>query len=179
MTEEPEEHPRPSLEALFSENRTRLLSFLRHAGAGDQAEDLLQEAWLRLDAALAAGTLVNEPLSYVYRLLHNLLLDWRRGEIRARRRDGSWADATGSARPGISDEPAADRILLAREQLASVERKLDELGEPTAGIFRRHRLGGVTQPKIAEEMEMGLSTVEKHLRKAYRALIELMEAADE
>jgi RNA polymerase sigma-70 factor (ECF subfamily) len=179
MTEEPDEHPRPAIESLFFANRARLLSFLRHAGAGDHAEDLLQEAWFRLAAAIAAGTEINEPISYFYRLLHNLVLDWRRGEIRARRRDESWADATGSARPGISDEPAAERILVAREQLASVQRTLDELGEPTAGIFRRHRLGGITQRRIAEELGMGLSTVEKHLRKAYRALIELTETSDE
>lgn len=179
MTEEPGEHPRPSLEALFVENRARLLNFLRHAGAGDHAEDLLQEAWFRLDSVIAAGTEINEPISYFYRLLHNLVLDWRRGEIRARRRDESWTEATGSARPGISDEPAAERILVAREQLASVQRALDALGEPTAGIFRRHRLGGITQRRIADELGMGLSTVEKHLRKAYRALIELMEAPDE
>jgi RNA polymerase sigma factor (sigma-70 family) len=179
MTEEPEERPHSALEALFFANRARLLSFLRHAGAGDHAEDLLQEAWFRLSAALAAGTQVNEPLSYLYRLLHNLVLDWRRGEIRARRRGESWVDATGSARRGVSEEPAGERILIARERLASVQRKLDELGEPTAGIFRRHRLGGVTQRRIADELGMGLSTVEKHLRKAYRALIELAEAPDE
>ena len=179
MTEEPEEHPRRALEALFVENRARLLSFLRHAGAGDQAEDLLQEGWLRLDAAIAAGAQVNEPLSYLYRLLHNLVLDWRRGEIRARRRDESWTGATGPARPGVSEEPAGERVLVARELLVSVQRKLNELGEPTAGIFRRHRLDGVTQRRIADELGMGLSTVEKHLRTAYRALIELVEAPDE
>ena len=179
MTDEAEQHPRPSPEALFSENRARLLSFLRHAGAGDHAEDLLHEAWLRMDAALAAGTSVNEPLSYLYRLLHNLVLDWRRGEIRARRRDESWTGATGPARAGVSEEPAGERVLVARELLASVQRRLDELGEPTAGIFRRHRLDGVTQRRIAAEFGMGLSTVEKHLRTAYRALIELVEAPDE
>lgn len=82
----------------------------------------MHKAWLRLDAALAAGAQINEPLSYLYRLLHNLVLDWRRGEIRARRRDESWTDATGSARPGISDEPAAERILVARGECSARSR---------------------------------------------------------
>jgi RNA polymerase sigma factor (sigma-70 family) len=179
MTEEPQEHARSPLEAVFFENRARLLGFLRHAGAGDQAEDLLQEAWLRLNAASAAGVEIAEPLSYLFRLLHNLMLDWRRGEIRTRRRDESWADVTGSAHRGVSEEPAGERVLIARATLAAAQRTLDALGEPTAGIFRRHRLGGLTQRRIADELGMGLSTVEKHLRKAYRAMIELAETLND
>lgn len=179
MREEFDKHPQSLLEACFFENRARLLSFLRHAGAGDQADDLLQEAWLRLNAATPARTQIAEPLSYLFRLLHNLVLDWRRGEVRTRRRNESWADATGPARAGVSEEPAGERVLIARAQLMAARRKLDELGEPTAGIFRRHRLRGMTQRRIADELGMGLSTVEKHLRKAYRAMIELAETLDD
>ena len=177
--EELDEHPQSVLEACFLENRARLFGFLRHAGAGDQADDLLQEAWLRLNATRAASAEIAEPLSYLFRLLHNLVLDWRRGEIRTRRRDESWADVTGSARPGVSEEPAGERVLIARATLAAAQRTLDDLGEPTAGIFRRHRLGGMTQRRIADELGMGLSTVEKHLRRAYRAMIELAETLDD
>jgi len=179
MTEARHDDPRPLLEAAFFENRARLLGFLRHAGAGDQAEDLLQEAWLRLSAASFGDSPLIEPLSYLYRLLHNLVLDWRRGEIRTRRRDESWAEVTGSASPGVSEEPAAERVLIARAHLEAAQRALDDLGEPTAGIFRRHRLSGMTQRRISEELGMGLSTVEKHLRRAYRAMIELAESLDE
>jgi len=179
MTEEWHADPRPVLEAAFFENRAKLLGFLRHAGAGDHVEDLLQEAWLRLSTASFGDGPVVEPLSYLYRLLHNLVLDWRRGEIRTRRRDESWADVTGVANPGVSEEPTAERVLIARAHLDAAQRALDDLGEPTAGIFRRHRLGGMTQRRIAEELGMGLSTVEKHLRKAYRAMIELAESLND
>jgi RNA polymerase sigma factor (sigma-70 family) len=179
MTDELDGLPPSVLETYFLENRPRLLAFLRHAGAGDQAEDLLQEAWLRLNGAPAARSGIAEPLSYLFRLLHNLVLDWRRGDIRARRRNEAWVQVTGSASAGVSEEPAGERVLIARATLAAAQRVLDELGEPTAGIFRRHRLGGITQRRIADELGIGLSTVEKHLRKAYRAMQDLAEAGDE
>ena len=165
------------LESCFLENRPRLLAFLRHAGAGDEADDLLHEGWLRLAAARGAGSPIAEPLSYLFRMLHNLVLDWRRGDMRTRRRNEAWAQVTGSASPGASEEPSSERVLIGRMMLAAAEGVLADLGEPTATIFRRHRLEGATQRRIAEEFKMGLSTVEKHLRKAYRAMQDL-ESSD-
>lgn len=176
MTDELDGLPRSALEACFLENRARLLAFLRHAGAGDHADDLLQEAWLRLGRAPGEG--IAEPLSYLFRLLHNLVLDWRRGDFRTRRRNEAWAQVTGGSSPGVSEEPTGERVMIARSTLAAAQRVLDELGEPTAGIFRRHRLDGMTQRRVADELGLGLSTVEKHLRKAYRAMQDLMEAGD-
>ena len=62
---------------------------------------------------------------------------------------------------------------MARETLAAVEARLDALGDPAALIFRRHRVDGLTQRRIADELRMGLSTVEKHLRRAYAAILGL------
>jgi RNA polymerase sigma factor (sigma-70 family) len=166
-----------SLFLTFLEHRAKLLGFLRYAGAGDYAEDLMQEAWIRLNAV--TGVAVEEPLSYLYRLLHNLLLDRQRSAMRTQRRDETWVDAVGPDDRNVSDDPSADRILVAREHLAAVQRKLEELGEPTAGIFRRHRIGGELQRDIAQDLGMGLSTVESHLRKAYRAMLALGESFDE
>ncbi len=49
------------------------------------AEDVVQEAYLRLDAA-AATRLLGEPLRYLYRIVRNLALDTRRGLQRDRKR---------------------------------------------------------------------------------------------
>lgn len=179
MTEDLLERPRSLLEKEWIDNRSRLLSFLRHAGAGDHAEDLLQDAWLRLNNVADHGCQIADPLSYIFRLLHNLVLDWRRSEARMLRRNHSWADLTGPSRANISDAPDGERVLIARTHLAAVQRELDKLGEPTAAIFRRHRIGGMTQRAIADELGMGLSTVEKHLRKAYRAMLDLAETMDD
>ena len=39
-----------TLEIVFLRDRRRLLAFVSRAGAGDEAEDLLQEAWLKVEA---------------------------------------------------------------------------------------------------------------------------------
>lgn len=167
-----------TLETVFLRDRARLLGFLVRAGAGDEADDLMQEAWLRIEA-LRGREVPDQPLSYLYRLLHNLMLDRRRGAMRSARRDTEWVDVAGSAAPGISDEPGNERRLIAAEEIRAVREAVAALGEPTATIFRRHRIDGVVQRRIAEEMGLGVSTVEKHLRRAYAALIDWRRARDE
>jgi len=165
-----------SLEKLFLDERVRLLAFLRRIGAGDDAEDILQDAWIRVrsfDRPMPA-----EAMSYLYRTLHNLVIDRRRSSYRLLHRDTHWAEALGDA-SGRCTQPDSERRLLAIEEVRAIHEAIDAMGEPAAGIFRRHRLQGQTQRAIAEDLAMGLSTVEKHLRRAYAALLAFRKARDD
>ncbi|HTU09927.1 MAG TPA: sigma-70 family RNA polymerase sigma factor [Allosphingosinicella sp.] len=163
------------LEAVFLENRAALLRFLRARGAGDHAEDLLQEMWIKASAG-ASGPIA-DPLAYLYRAANNLMLDRRRAELRGQKRDHDWHDVSGDSL-GISESPGGERVLIAREQLQAVEEALRALGERTDFVFRRFRVEGQSQRDIADELGISLSAVEKHLQKAYRALIELRRRFD-
>ncbi len=160
------------LEAVFLETRTSLLRFLRARGAGDSAEDLLQELWIRASAGTSGP--IRDPVAYLYRSANNLMLDRRRTELRAARRNEDWTEAL----IGGAEQPTHERVLIAREQLKEAEACLAELGERTDEIFRKFRLGGMTQVEIARELGIILSAVEKHLQKAYRALIALRRRFD-
>jgi RNA polymerase sigma-70 factor (ECF subfamily) len=151
-----------------------LVRFFRARGAGDAAEDLLQELWIKASAQPAQP--ISRPLPYLYRMASHLMLDRRRSESRARQRDHDWMDFA-------TDHPAgtgtgSDRTLIAQEQLRAVEETLAALGERTSHIFCRFRLEGATQDQVARELGISLSAVEKHLQKAYRALLELQRRSD-
>jgi RNA polymerase sigma factor (sigma-70 family) len=164
------------LEAVLLANRPALLRFLVAHGAGDAAEDVLQELWVRVSAASVGP--VAQPLAYLYRAANNLMLDRYRSVRQAVQRDRDWSDA-GVTEPGRSDVPSGERLLIARQQLAQAEAVLDGLGERAAAIFRRHRLDGVRQSDIAAELGVSISTVESDLRRAYRAMIGLQREFDE
>ncbi len=161
------------LEAVLLENRERLLRFLRARGAGDEAEDLLQELWIKLRST--PGTPIADPASYLFRAANNLMLDRRRSMLRSSVRDHGWSEL--SSGPD-AQAPGGERVLIAREQLAATDAALDALGDRTAHIFRQFRLEGVSQRQIAADLGLSLSAVEKHLQKAYRALIDLRENKD-
>jgi RNA polymerase sigma factor (sigma-70 family) len=164
------------LEAIFLENRTSLLRFLRARGADAHSEDLVQDVWLRASAQ-ASGPIGN-PRAYLFRIAQNLMVDRHRAEIQRRQRENSWSASTGGAEKGVSEEPLADHRMAAREQLYRVQSVLDDLGEPTPSIFRRFRIDNVPQKEIAAEFGVSLATVEKHLQKAYRAMAALKKELD-
>jgi RNA polymerase sigma-70 factor (ECF subfamily) len=158
------------LDAVFMNQRAALLRFLRARGAGGDAEDLLQELWLKLSAGTPGP--IAEPVAYLFRMADNLMLDRRRSQQRRARREESWTDAVGGTITGISDQPSAEQVLIGRERLRAMEQVLASLGERTNQVFRRYRIDDVGQRDIAAEFGISLSAVEKHLQKAYRALLD-------
>lgn len=164
------------LEAVLLENRDKLLRFLAARGAGDSAEDLLHELWLRVSVSKPGP--VTSPLSYLYRAADTLMIDRYRSRQKAGRRERHWTDAS-SGEPGVSDSPSVERHIIGRQHARLVTEELDRLGTRAAAIFRRHRVDGVAQREVAQEMGVSLSTVESDLRRAYRALAELKERLDE
>jgi len=164
------------LKAVLLANREKLLRFLSSHGAGDAAEDLLQELWIRVSTA-AQGP-VAQPLSYLYRAANNLMLDRYRSLQQAAKRDADWVSVATSG-TGEAEEPSAERPLIAREHLRLAEETLEGLGPRAAAVFRRHRIDGIAQKVIARELNVSLSTVEADLRTAYRAMLDLRRRLDE
>ncbi len=164
------------MDAVLLAHRAQLLRFLAAHGAGDAAEDLLQELWIRVTRR-PTGPVAN-PLAYLYRAANNLMVDRYRAERQARQRDHAWSEARG----GLDErapEPDAEDILIARQELGRMDAALAALGERAARCFRRFRLDGVPQKEIAAELGVSISTVEADLRRAYAALIAVRRQSDD
>jgi RNA polymerase sigma-70 factor (ECF subfamily) len=172
---EEEAAPGGGLEQVYLLNRTGLLRFLRARGAGEEADDLLQEMWLKLSSASIGP--IKDPLAYLYRAANNLMLDRRRAAVRQARREQEYTGVVPGSDPP-DDRPGSEQVLVAREELQTAEAALAALGDRTETIFRRFRLRGQSQRDIADELGISLSAVEKHLQRAYRSLIELKRRSD-
>jgi len=159
------------LQRVLENERPRLLRFLAARGAGDDAEDVLQDLWHKLSSAEARP--VADPVSYLFRAAENVLRDRQRASISRAKRQHEWQDLSGS-----DAAPQGDRVLIARERLREAEATLLALGPRVDQIFRRYRLEGMGQAAIARELGVSLSSVEKDLQKAYRALAQLRDKFD-
>lgn len=172
-----DESPHAGLEAVFLESREKLLHFLRARGAGHAAEDLVQEVWLRLSAAPAGP--IAAPLSYLFRIANTLMIDRYRSVRQAEKRDRDWSEVNAGGEGEASDAPSAERHLAARQDAVQLLAMLERLGPRAATAFRRHRVDGVPQRQVAQELGVSLSTLESDLRTAYRAIAEWKERRDE
>lgn len=174
----PQSQPRTGLEEVFFENRDRLVRFLVARGAGDAAEDLAQEIWLKISAGQTGP--IASPLSYLYRVADSLMIDRFRSQRQAAKRDRDWSYVNSGVTPGVSDAPSPERRIAANDFMRLVRELLARLEPPrVAEVFRRHRIDGVPQRQVAKEFGISLSTVESDLRTAYRALADLKERHDE
>jgi RNA polymerase sigma factor (sigma-70 family) len=157
----------------FMQNRDALARFLAIRCGTDGAEDLVQELWIKVQQV---STEVDAPLAYLYRMAHRLVLDTKRGASRGRDRDWDWSFSQGIIE--AVEAPVAERALLAQENLRLVEQTLAEVGSRAMRIFTRYRVDGVEQRRIAAEMGISISTVEKDLRRSYAALARLRDDSD-
>ena len=153
----------------FMESRIALLRYLMLRGAtADEADDILQEVYLKLSADKIGP--VAEPRAYLYRMTNNHFLGSRRTAGRRTRREEDWVDAHGGEVRERDEQPSAEAQLIAREQLAILQRVLDGLPDRTRAIFRRFRIDGESQRRIADDIGISVSAVEKHLARAYEAI---------
>jgi RNA polymerase sigma factor (sigma-70 family) len=165
------------LGAALLEHRGALLRyFIARRVPAEEAEDILQDLVVKL-ASHASGPIA-EPRAYLYRMAENLLLDRIRSEGRRRGREQAWVAAQAGATLDADDRPSAEQALIARERLALVSAALAALPERTLFVFRRYRIDGMPQRRIADELGISLSAVEKHLQKAYQVVVETQRQLD-
>jgi RNA polymerase sigma-70 factor (ECF subfamily) len=162
--------PAGGLEAVYLDRREALVRFLRARGAGDQAEDLVQELWLKVSAT--PSTPVADPAGYLYRAANNLMISRHRSTQRSGRRDDEWSAAAESA------DTSGEASVAARLEIERAEERLRALGDRAFRTFVLFRVEGVPQKEIAEKLGVSLSAVEKNLQRAYRAIAEIRSRSD-
>jgi RNA polymerase sigma-70 factor (ECF subfamily) len=171
-------NPEPAaggLKTAFLENRAALFRYLcARKVPPDEAEDILQDLFVKLEG-LKSGP-VAEPRAYLHRMAENLLYDRRRTAGWRTSREQAWV----ASQLGVSREadgrPSAERQLIAREELRLISEALAALPDRTLQIFRLYRLDGLRQREIAVDLGISVSSVEKHLRRAYQAVVQAQES---
>ncbi|MEY4721755.1 MAG: hypothetical protein RIQ46_1480 [Pseudomonadota bacterium] len=161
------------LAALFVRHRPELLRFLAsRCGDAGEAEDLLQDLWIK--ASAQPGGPIANGRAYLFRMANNLVLDRRRGEQRAMRRDRAWLVEAGGGDAPPEDRPdpapAADEQLARGQEAELLRQAISTLPPGAQRALRLHRLEGYQQGEVAEIMGISRSGVEKHLALAMKHL---------
>lgn len=145
----------PTLD-LYLEHRGSLVNYANgivrdRAGA----EDVVQEAYLRFSAANGDVRPIANPVSYLYRIVRNLALDWVSRS----------SNAVSAGEPAALEEvaheaPTAEDILYYRDELRLLADALAELPQRTRIAFNMYRLEGHTLQQVADRL--GVSVVRAH-----------------
>ncbi len=140
--------------SLFTEHRRSLVDYAASiVGSRAQAEDVVQEAWLRFDE-VARQRFLGEPVAYLYRIVRNLAVDDRRMSLRETRLLASNPVAVAAVSSTFS--PTPERLALYKDELRLLHEALAELPKRTRVAFEMHRLGGCKLREIAEHLQISL-----------------------
>lgn len=145
------------------------------ARLGDQqlAEDILQDMYLKLDRAALKAPVSNSS-AFLYRVANNLVLDHRKAAARRRVRDHNWSDSQlvmVGADP-VQDMPDTDAALDARRRLDRLAVGIQELPLKCRTIFTACKIQGMTHREAAEHHGISVGTVEKHISRALKHLLQ-------
>lgn len=162
---------------LLGEMRSELLRFMLARQCDPaEVEDLLQDLYVKLTST-GTGP-VSNPRAYLYQMANNLLHDHRRGRRRQQERDDHWT--RNRIGPDLKKDagPSPEESVIARDELERVNQAIASMPTRTAQILKMYRLEGLSQKAIANEFDLTLSAVEKHLQRAYRKLQLVREELD-
>ena len=164
------------IEELFSARRPALLRFLTaRLGDPQEAEDVLQESFFRYRNADEKSEILS-PEAYLARIAGNLAIDHIRQNNSRQAREKAWGELQGSGDAGWlangSVGPLQERGLAARQELDRVIGVLDDLSPRVREAFVLHKFKGHTHREVARIMGLSRSTVEKHMIKALKHLLQ-------
>ncbi|OZI71321.1 sigma-70 family RNA polymerase sigma factor [Bordetella genomosp. 12] len=151
-----------SVAALYKDHAGWLANWLhRQLGNGADADDLSHDVFTRL-LARPRPVPTDQPRAYLSSIARGLVIDhWRRRELHR-----AWIDTLAHA--PTDHEPSAETHALMFETLVLIDRALDGLKAPVRAAFVLVQLEGLTCAQAAQELDLSLATIERHVARALR-----------
>jgi RNA polymerase sigma-70 factor, ECF subfamily len=149
-------------EALWDEFHTRLHHFVaRRVSDPDDAEDIVQEVFVRLHQKI--DTLQDERHlhAWVYQITRNMITDYYRSPLR--RSEGPMPESLAEVTADEGDDPDTDAL---REMAACVAPILDTLPDSQREALALTALQGLTQVAAARQLGLSHSGMKSRVQRA-------------
>ncbi|QLF92753.1 RNA polymerase sigma factor [Pseudomonas sp. ABC1] len=154
------------VERIYAEYSERLRRYLLlKTRQPELAADLTQECFARLLQRDEPPP--DNPLSYLFTIANHLLIDHRRNHNQARTEQVG--DTLLEELP--DDTPGPELRVQAQQQLERLNGALHELPARSLEIFRLCRLEGLSYAETARQLDVSVSSVQKHLTLAIAFLV--------
>jgi RNA polymerase sigma-70 factor (ECF subfamily) len=162
-----------ALSTLYGHHRAELLRFLA-ARTGDmaEAEDILQELWIRADAQPPAA--IEHWRADLFRTANNLVIDRVRARRRREARERLWSEDLHGPLSGTEEvaDPAAtaDLVAEADDEARRIAAAIAGLPDGARRAFELHKIDGLSHAEVAARLGISRSGVEKHMAVAMKHL---------
>ncbi len=132
------------------------------------AEDLVQDSWVR--ATAASGSAEQTPISnvraYLFRIARNLIIDHRRRAAIRPIIEVEEAVLLQAADPA----PTPEAAVITRDELNRMDRIIAAMPAKPREVFRLARIEGLSYADIGRHLDLSRQTVHQHMTRALLAL---------
>lgn len=171
---------RSAFTELVHVNQDRLFaSMLQVTGSPDEAEEVVQEAFIRAFMKLDTFQRNSQFFTWLYRIAFNSALT-RRRRRRARVSLDHYRETNGLE--VVDDGDGVDEPMLRRERVQMVRLAMEKLTDEHRSILVLREMEGHSYELIAEILEISIGTVRSRLSRARRQLklaLETIQSAEE
>ncbi|MGD0300271.1 MAG: RNA polymerase sigma factor [Bryobacteraceae bacterium] len=155
---------RQQVTELYEASRAGVLRYLLSSGLDQgRAEEVMQEAFLRLYSALQSGEELTNARGWLFRVAHNLAMD----SIKHRRPEAEWSDTIAAAL--VENGVGAEKELLQKEWNESFQCEIQSLSKRQR-LCLELRAQGLRYEEIAKLLNIKNSTVAELLRRGFERL---------
>ena len=157
-----------TIEELFAALESPLLGYaLRFVGEPGAAEDLVQEAFMKLHAQFDA---VREPRKWLYRTVHNLALNNRRAADKIVPLEQPSEDGSSTTQDTADPQPFPDEQIARWEGIGLVRLSVETLDERSRELVRLKFNEGLSYKEIAARTGLSVGNVGYVLHHAIKAI---------
>lgn len=149
------------LHFLYGAHARELEAFARQRVGGDDARDIVHDAYLRL-MDYAGEASIDNPRAYLYRVTANVANDHG---VKTKSRT-EWIEPEANPDALHSPLPDPESAAISRHALQRCLTALEELPEIYRHVFLLHRIDGIGQGEIAAALGIPKRTVERYIAKA-------------
>jgi RNA polymerase sigma-70 factor (ECF subfamily) len=154
-------------EALFREHQQRLTRFARHlAGNGADADDLVQETFLKAHKHLCNGKDIHAPLSFLFVTMRNLVNDANRQKKIAAVE--TFIDVDETAPP--DEGPSVERQAMSEREFETLCVAIAQLPERMRYAFVLRKVYGYSCREIAARLGRSTNTVRDQVAQSFKKL---------
>lgn len=143
--------------------------FLAQGGSREEAEDLLQETWLRIHRSRHTYRPGEQLLPWVYAIARHVRVDGYRKKRRV---------STHESAVDVLPEPAAERSHSAAD-LPSFEELVAPLPPAQREVITMLKVAGLTLEQVAEATSSTVGAVKQKAHRAYERLRSLLGSGEE
>ena len=143
------------------EHRGELTQFVAAMVGNGLAEELVQEAYMRLSRAMTLQTIDN-PRAYLFRIAANLARDALRRDKREKHYKAS--------EPTDAASPAAGEIVARQQELELLRAAIERLPDKCRRVFVARKYDNMSYREIAAVEQISEKTVENHIGRALKLL---------